>query len=123
LNDDRDQQIIIGYAALRKVLNTHDSIQEVAFDEIVAIARAMSENDPEEPILGDGVDQFVLRELIRQFGFVVAPFASVICGIVSQEVIRFITKPHTPINLFQGIGESTANKSDLCQLQSLIAIK
>jgi ubiquitin-activating enzyme E1 len=100
LNGDRDQQIIIGYAALRKVLNTHDSIQEVPFDEIVAIARDISENNPEDPILEDGVDEFVLRELIRQFGFVIAPFASVIGGIVGQEVIKYITKQHTPINQF-----------------------
>jgi ubiquitin-activating enzyme E1 len=100
LHDGRDQQIIIGYAALRRVLNTHDSIQEVPFDEIVAIAREISESNPEEPILEEGVDELVLRELIRQFGFVIAPFASVIGGIVGQEVIKYITRQHTPINQF-----------------------
>jgi hypothetical protein len=100
LNFDQDQQIIFGYAALRRVLHTHDSIQEVPFDEIMAIAREMSKSNQEEPILENDVNELVLHELIRQFSFVIALFASVIVGIVGQEVIKYITRQHTPINHF-----------------------
>jgi ubiquitin-activating enzyme E1 len=44
---------------------------------------------------------------------VIAPTASVIGGIVSQEVIKFITRQHTPINQFLALNWLQALPSDI----------
>jgi hypothetical protein len=100
INDGRDFQILVAYGALRRVLNDHQSISEVEYDEILRICQEIGQVGIEGSLLETGIDEVVLHELIRQFDVVIAPTASVIGGIVSQEVIKFITRQHTPINQF-----------------------
>jgi ubiquitin-activating enzyme E1 len=100
LHYGRDFQILVAYGALRKILNDHQSISEVEYDEILRICREIGQVGVEGSLLEGDIDELVLRELIRQFEVVIAPTASVIGGIASQEVIKFLTRQHTPINQF-----------------------
>jgi hypothetical protein len=83
LHFERDQQIIIAYAAIRRALETTDNIADVPIERILDFIQNINGADPENPLLEEGFDESMLRELIRQFGIVISPTASVVGGIVA----------------------------------------
>jgi ubiquitin-activating enzyme E1 len=112
LHSERDQQIIIAYAAIRKVLDRTDNISAVPLEDIIQIAQEINEMNPDNPLLEEGIDETILKELIREFGIVISPAASAIGGIAGQEVIKFITRQHTPISQFLALNWVSALPDD-----------
>jgi ubiquitin-activating enzyme E1 len=110
----RDHQIVVGYAAIRRVLDVHPSLADAPFEEILAAAREIGRvgTEDEDQPLADDVNEEILGELVREFGVEIGPMVSVVGGIAGQEVIKFVTGEHTPIRQFLALNWIEALPAD-----------
>jgi ubiquitin-activating enzyme E1 len=95
----RDEQVTLAFATAHRLLEKYKTLNTVPFESVLAAARDVNGSLN----LVDTIDENLLRLLARQYGYPISPMASVIGGIVGQEILKSVSGKFLPVVQFLGI--------------------
>lgn len=92
----RDRQVFLAFVTMHRLLESHKNVRDVPWEEVLKTANSVNA----ECSVADSVDEVVLKALVEQYGYVISPTASVLGGIIGQEVLKSVSGKFVPVQQF-----------------------
>jgi ubiquitin-activating enzyme E1 len=92
-NWGRDSEVVLAFATMHRLMDTPNGISGASAESIVQTANEINGS----LTVAGAVNETLLGLLARQWGLTISPMASVLGGIVGQEVLKSVSGKLTPI--------------------------